>query len=303
MNTIQLKGLDFNLIKVLDALIREQSVARSARRLGVTPSAISHSLGRLRANLRDPIVVRSGRSLRLTPCALALAPVAATICDAARELLRSKSGSDPHGWRENFRVVGSDYALVAWIFPALSAVRREAPGLRLTAFSLNTAEWERQLVDAEIDLAVRNEPPKNPKLRWLPLSQERYVAVMRRDHPFSRGRLTQKKYCQAEHGLVSVVGGGFQGPVDVELGNLGLVRNVVTSVPGFLPGIELVRQSDLILSVPERLALAYRDLVAIRPLPIRSPSFEVTLVWHSRTDGSPPHAWFRSLIAKSKFPD
>jgi len=112
----------------------------------VTPSAISHSLGRLRANLKDPIVVRSGRSLRLIPCALAIAPVAASICDAARELLRSKSGSDPRGWRENFRVVGSDYAPVAWIFPALAAVRREAPGLRLTAFSLNPAEFYLRLV-------------------------------------------------------------------------------------------------------------------------------------------------------------
>ncbi len=155
MNAVHFNDADLNLIKVLDALVREVSVARAARRLGVTPSAISHALGRLRLMLRDPVVVRSGRSLRLTPRALALAPVAASMCEAARGLLTDAPDTDPRKWQDTLRILGSDYALAAWIFPALALARTEAPGLRVAAISLESAEWERQLIDGAADFALR----------------------------------------------------------------------------------------------------------------------------------------------------
>jgi DNA-binding transcriptional LysR family regulator len=297
VNVIHFNDADLNLIKVFDAVVREMSVARAAKRLGVSPSAISHALGRLRVMLRDPVVVRSGRSLRLTPRALALAPVAASICEAARGLLADTPDTDPKLWQDTIRILGSDYALAAWVFPALVEARTDAPGLRIAAISLDAAEWERQLIDGAADIAVRDEQPANPKLRWITLAQEHYVVTMRSGHPLSRGRLGLEKYCRAEHALVSVVGGAFQGPVDVRLAASGMTRNVIVSVPSFLAGIDLVRQSDLLLSMPNRLALKSRGVVS-RALPIASPSFDVTLVWHARTDGSGPHAWFRALIKK-----
>ena len=297
MNTVHFNDADLNLIKVLDALVREVSVARAARRLSVTPSAISHALSRLRLMLRDPVVVRSGRTLRLTPRALALAPIAALMCEAARGLL-TDADTDPKEWRDTLRILGSDYAFAAWVFPAVAAARTAAPGLRVAAISLDAAEWERQLIDGAADFAVRDHQPANPKLRWSTLAQERYVVVMRPGHPLTRGRLDPERYCRAEHALVSVTGGSFQGAVDAQLAASGWTRNVLVSVPTFLAGIELVRQSDLLLSMPQRLAQLYRGLIVSRALPVPSPSFEVTLVWHSRTDGSRSHAWFRSLIKR-----
>ncbi len=298
MNTVHFNDADLNLVKVLDALVREMSVARAARRLGVTPSAISHALSRLRVMLKDPIVVRSGRSLRLTPRALTLAPVAASICEAARGILSDTPDTDPKQWQDTIRILGSDYALAAWVFPALLTARTQAPGLRFAAISLIAAEWERQLIDGAADFAVRDEPPANSKLRSIKLAQEHYVTIMRTDHPLSHGRLTFEAYCRAEHALVSVVGGAFQGAVDAHLTGLGMTRNVIVSVPTFLAGIDLVRQSDLLISVPHRLGLKFRGLVVSRDLPFPAPSFDVTLVWHTRTDGSRPHAWFRALIGK-----
>jgi len=128
------------------------------------------------------------------------------------------------------------------------------------------------------------------------LAQERYVVVMRPGHPLSRGRLDPDRYYRAAHALVSVIGGGFRGAVNAQLAASGRTRNVMVSVPTFLAGIDLVRRTDLLLSLPKRLAQHYRGLVASRPLP--SPSFDVVLVWHARTDGSLPHAWFRALIKK-----
>jgi DNA-binding transcriptional LysR family regulator len=298
MNNVHFNDADLNLIKVLDALARDRSVARAAKRLGVTPSAISHALARLRVMLKDPVVVRSGRSLRLTPRALALAPVAASMCEAARGLLADSPDTDPKGWQDTIRILGSDYALAAWVFPALVAARTDAPGLRIAAISLDAAEWERQLIDGVADLAVRDEQPANPKLRWITVAQEHYVVIMRSGHLLSRGRLGLERYCRAEHALVSVVGGGFQGPVDAHLTASGMARTVIVSVPTFLSGIDLVRRSDLLLSIPYRLAQIYRGLVVCRPLPVPSPTFQVTLVWHARTDASRPHAWFRALIKK-----
>jgi DNA-binding transcriptional LysR family regulator len=296
VNGIHLKDVDLNLIKVLDALAREMSVARAAKRLGVTPSAVSHALNRLRAMLKDPIVVRSGRSLRLTPRALTLAPIAASICESARGLLAAAPNVDPSAWQDTIRVLGSDYALAAWVFGAMPVVRKVALGLRVAALGIEAADWERQLIDGVGDLAIRNEQPTNSKLRWITLAREHYVVVMRSGHPLSRGRFSLDKYCSAEHALVSVIGGGFQGPVDSHLAAAGLTRQVVVSVPTFLAGIELVRQSDLLVSIPHRLAQTYRALVVSRPLPFPAPTFDVTLVWHARTDSSRPHRWFRTLI-------
>lgn len=299
VNAVHFNDADLNLIKVLDALVREVSVARAARRLGVTPSAISHALSRLRLMLRDPVVVRSGRTLRLTPRALALAPVAASMCDAARGLLTDAPDTDPGKWQDTLRVLGSDYALAAWVFPALVLARTEAPGLRFAAITLDAADWERQLIDGAADFAVRDQQPRNPKLRCIALAQEeRYVVVMRPGHPLSRGRLDPDRYYRAAHALVSVIGGGFHGAVDAQLAAVGRTRNVMVSVPTFLTGIELVRQSDLLLSMPRRLAQHYRGVIVSRALPVPSPSFDVVLVWHARTDGSLPHAWFRALIKK-----
>jgi DNA-binding transcriptional LysR family regulator len=298
MNTVHFNDADLNLIKVLDALAREISVGRAARRLGVSPSAISHALVRLRAMLQDPVVVRSGRSLRLTPRALALAPVVASICEAAKGLLAGTPDTDPKGWQDTIRILGSDYALAAWVFPALAVARADAPGVRFAALSLDAAEWERQLIEGAADLAIRDQKPANTKLRWITLAKEHYVVAMRPNHPLSRGRLTLDKYCRAEHALVSVGGGGFHGSVDAQLAVSGMTRNISVSVPSFLAGIDLVRQSKLVASIPTRLAQNYRGLIVSRALPIPSPSFDVTLVWHTRTDASRPHAWFRDLVRK-----
>src|ERR1700752_2108968 len=254
MNTVHFNDADLNLIKVLDALAREISVTRAARRLGVTPSAVSHALARLRIMLHDPVVVRSGRSLRLTPRALALAPVAATVCEAARGLLADTPDTDPKGWQDTIRILGSDYALAAWVFPALAIARADAPGVRFAALSLDAAEWERQLIEGAADLAIRDQKPANAKLRWITLAKEHYVVAMRPNHPLSRGRLTLDRYCRAEHAPVSPGWGGFQGSVDPQLAVSGVTRNIIVSVPTFLAGIDLVRQSKLLVSMPSRLA-------------------------------------------------
>jgi DNA-binding transcriptional LysR family regulator len=298
MNTVHFNDADLNLIKVLDALAREISVGRAAKRLGVSPSAISHALVRLRAMLQDPVVVRSGRSLRLTPRAVALAPIAASMCEAAKGLLAGTHDTDPKGWQDTIRILGSDYALTAWVFPALAIARTDAPGIRFAALNLDTAEWERQLIEGTADLAIRDQQPANPKLRWISLAKEHYVVAMHPNHPLSRGRLTLEKYCRAEHALVSPVGSGFQGSVDAQLAVSGMTRNIIVSVPSFLAGIDLVRQSKLLVSMPIRLAQNHRGLIVSRSLPIPSPSFDVTLVWHARTDASRPHAWIRSLIRR-----
>jgi len=298
MNRIHLNDADLNLVKVLDALARDVSVARAAKRLGVTPSAISHSLARLRIMLNDPVVVRSGRSLRLTPRALSLAPIAASMCDAARGFLADAPDIDPKQWQDTVRILGSDYALAVWVVPAVLAARMKAPRLRIAAMNLSAAEWERQLIDGAADIAVRDEQPANPKLKWIKLGEENYVVMMRSGHPLSRGRLTMETYCRAEHALVSVAGGAFQGSVDAQLATAGMSRNVTVSVPTFLAGVDLVSRSDLLISMPRRLGRRHRGLLTTRDLPLPAPSFDVTLVWHARTDASRPHAWVRALIKR-----
>jgi DNA-binding transcriptional LysR family regulator len=302
MHGVHLSGVDLNLLVVLDALLTEGHVTRAARRVGLSQSAASHALGRLRSLLGDPLFVRSGRRLAPTPRAEALRePVRVALTAAAAALLGAPR-FDPARAERTFRVVSGDLALLA-VLPALVArVAREAPRVDLTFLAPGADPYgglERADADLVIGPLLRGE--RGAGVRHQELFAEAFVCMMRRGHPLgTKRKLTLDAYCAASHALIAP-GGTPGGIVDDALARLGRSRRVAVRVPHFLVAPFVVGGGDLLLTLPERVAttLARNLDVVLLPPPLRVPGFTMAMFWHERTTDDPAHGWLRSVVERA----
>jgi DNA-binding transcriptional LysR family regulator len=286
---------DLNLLITLDVLLAEGSVARAAQRLRLSPSAMSRALARLRAATGDPLLVRAGRGLGPTPRALELRErVGRLVQDGAavlrpaetldlKQLVRTFTLRTREGFVENFG-------------PALIArVGSEAPGVRLR-FVPKPNKDSAPLRDGSVDLETGVVgDTTGPEVRAQALFHDRFVGVVRMGHPLGKGRITPARYAAGRHVAVSRRGLD-QGPIDEALKPLGLERNIITFVGTFPAALALARSSDLIASVPERHTGNLRAGLHSFPLPVATPEFTVSLLWHPRQDTDPAHRWLRGCV-------
>jgi DNA-binding transcriptional LysR family regulator len=286
---------DLNLLFTLDALLAEGSVARAARRLRLSPSAMSRSLARLRQTTGDPLLVRAGRGLVPTPRALELRErVGQLVHDAEavlrparklalRQLVRTFTLRTSEGFVENFG-------------PELVArIGKEAPGVRLH-FAQKPDKDSTSLRDAVVDLETGVVGTTTaPELRVQALFRDRFIGVVRMGHPLGRGEITPARYAAGRHIMVSRRGLD-RGPIDEALDALGLKREIATIVAGFSTALALARASDLIASVPEKHTGILRAGMHSFPLPVPTPEITVSLIWHPRLDADPAHRWLRGLV-------
>jgi DNA-binding transcriptional LysR family regulator len=289
----KLSALDLNLLVVLAALLEERHVTRAAGRVGLSQSATSHALSRLRELYRDPLLVRSGRRLDLTPRAVELLP---QLTRGLAELGGTLSGArafEPATARRSFSVGMADYGQALLLPPLLRALTTRAPHVDLSISSYPDAH--ERLDDGSMDLAVLlgSEFPKG--LSSHKLFADGFTCMVRKGHPDVRGkRLSLARYLSMRHVLVSP-GGGGPSFVDTELGRRGLERRIALKVSSFLIAPQVVTESDLVSTGPTRLlrTLAARYPIQLFPPPLRLPRFELHLVWHSRLDHEPAHDWLR----------
>lgn len=301
-----LSGFDLNLLVAFSTLAREGSVTRAARRLGVTQSAMSHTLRRLRDAIGDPLMVRVGQGMELTPRGEALVlPVRRALADL-RHALVSPEDFDPARAERTFRLASIDLFDTLRMPALLGRLRTEAPGIRLVVAPRFAAD-PRGLETGDLDLAVRArsmepgwvEPPESPGLVERTLLRGGYGCYLRRDHPaLVDGHLTLDAFVSGSHLLVSPTGEGG-GVTDRMLADRGLVRTIALRLPEFAACLDVVEASDLILTAPTSLRVQlhrYPGVVSVAP-PLEIPGTRLALVWHERFTGDPAHAWMRDLLA------
>ncbi|GFM81917.1 transcriptional regulator [Pseudomonas cichorii] len=298
-----IKNLDLNLLKALDALLDERSVTRAAERLALTQPAVSGMLNRLRESFKDPLFVRAQRGIVPTLRAEQLAaPVKQLLADI--EGLLQLPAFDPSNANLVIKLASTDYALRAVVVPFMRALRAQAPDIRVSVQPIDPQQLQLQMDRGDIDVALMTPDTTPPGLHAAPLFDERYVCVMRTDHPDAlSGTISLDRFCALDHVLVSPAGGGFQGVTDDALERIGRTRRVISSVTSFLILPDLLMESDLIAVVPRRLALHHDHLCMMEP-PVEIPGFSKTLVWHERTHRHAGHQWIRALMvetAKSLF--
>nr|WP_298112495.1 LysR family transcriptional regulator [uncultured Pseudomonas sp.] len=286
---------DLNLLVTLDVLLAEGSVARAARRLRLSPSAMSRALARLRDTLGDPLLVRAGRGLVPTPRALELRERVAQLVQDAEAVLRPATQVDLAQLVRTFTLRSSE-GFVENFGPALIArIAEQAPGVRLH-FMQKPDKDSTPLRNGTVDLETGVvDPDTSPELRTQALFRDRFVGVVRAGHPLSQGEITPARFASGGHIYVSRRGLD-KGPIDEALNSLGLTREVVTTVAGFSTALALARASELIASVPERHTASLRDGMHSFALPLPLPAFTVAMLWHPRMDADPAHRWLRGCL-------
>ncbi|HEY0712724.1 MAG TPA: LysR family transcriptional regulator [Polyangia bacterium] len=296
MHEPSLRGIDLNLTVVLSALLTERSVTRAARRLGLSQSATSHALARLREVYADPLLVRSGRRLDPTPRAIALRPSLDRALAELAGTIRNEPAFDARTARRSFVIGTADYGQGILVEPLLQRLRREAPGVDL---SLNAFPNMVELLDSgSMDLAL-SPPLELPRgFSSKKLFTDGFMCVVRSGHPIVRGpHLSLSRYLSLPHLLVAP-SGSTGSVVDSELARRGHSRRIVLTVTSFLAAPIVVADSDLISTGPVRLLQRMLKPYRLRGLapPIPFKRFEIHMLWHSRRDHDPAHIWLRELL-------
>lgn len=293
---------DLNLLITLDALLSEGSVAGAARRLRLSPSAMSRALARLRDVTGDPLLVRAGRGLVPTPRALALREQVGALVRDAQAVLRPTEALDPATLVRTFTLRVTDGFVENFGARLLARVEAQAPGVRLRflqKMDKDSAPLREGAVDLETGVVGQS---ASPELRTRALFQDHYLGVMRAGHPLARGNVTLTRYLNARHVLVSRRGRDA-GPMDEALAQAGRARHIATIAGGFSTALALVRETDLIATVPDRHTAVMREGMRSFALPFPMAPFTVSMLWHPRMDGDAAHRWLRGCMLQACAPE
>ena len=286
---------DLNLLHTLDVLLTEGSVVGAARKLQLSPSAMSRALTRLRLVTGDELLVRAGRGLVPTTRALEMRQKVRELVEGAHILLRPAERLQLATLNRIFTLRTSDGFAETFGPPLIARVQKEAPGVRLR-FVRKLDKNSEGLRDGTVDLETGVVAgTSGPEVRAQSLFLDRYVSAVRADHPLVQTGVDVSGFTSWSH-VVAWRQGLDLGQIDDTLRSLGLRRNVMTTVDGFSAALALARGSDLIATVPETHTAALREGMFSFPVPVTIPDFTISLLWHPRLDGDPAHRWLRRCV-------
>ncbi len=293
-----MESRDLGLLVALDALLQEGSVTRAALRLGLSTPAASHALARIRERLGDPLLVRSGRSMSRTPRAEALRPLVRNLLEDASLVLSPAGAFDPRALERTFTIYATDHALLVLGPAVIRLVSAEAPGAALRFLPSVVDDWV-PLRDGAADLSICLPGSFPPEFRTRPLLTERFVCIVRHDHPRVGRRLTLDTFLALDHIVVAPL--GKPSHVDTVLAERGLKRRIQCAVPYFAAALHLVSDSDAVLTVSESAARAVAATLPLRVLepPLPLPTYPVNLLWHPRLENEPANCWLREVFVRA----
>jgi DNA-binding transcriptional LysR family regulator len=285
-------------------LLAEGTVVGAARRLGLSASAMSRTLARLRIVTGDPLLVRAGRGMVPTPHASELRGRVRDLAHDAQAVLRpAVAFLDLSALKRSFTIRSNEDFVEAFAPQLVAAVTAVAPNARLH-FAPKPDKDVRALREGLVDLEIGVLGKSGPEVRLQTLFRDHFVCAVREGHPFlGRGKITAKRYAACGH-VVASRRGHESGPVDEALVVLGLSRRVVAVVPSFRAALAIARVSDLVALVTSSCLNETQadhnksSSPAIRsfPLPVRTEAITVSQMWHPRFDADPAHRWLRGLV-------
>jgi len=294
---------DFNLLTMLDMLLAEGSVAGAARRAGLSTSAMSRTLGRLREVIGDPLLVRAGRHMVLTPHAQAIRERTRNSVLEIRALLQPAASELDLAALDRVFAIRANEGFVEAFGPTLiAATAGVAPHVCLR-FAPKMEKHSRYLREGLVDLEIGVVADMGPEIRLQALFRDRFVGVVRSGHPLlSLPAITAGHYVSYGH-VVASRRGNFRGPVDDALAEIGLARKVASVVPGFPAALAVAMASDLIALLPAsylpaQSADGHGAGFRIFELPFPSQAITISQMWHPRLDAEPAHRWLRQLVRR-----
>jgi DNA-binding transcriptional LysR family regulator len=282
---------------VLRALLSERHVTRAAARVGLSQSATSHALQRLRELYADPLLVRSGRTLTLTPRAARLLPTLERGLSDLQGALAPEPEFDPRTARRTFTIGMADYMQALIVGPLLRILASRAPGIDLTVVVFSNLR--ERLEAGELDLVLGVSGVEVGAVHQATLFAEGFVTMVRRDHPRIKRAPSLDKYLAERHVVISP--GGTPGSVvDTALAQQGHERRIALRVTNFLIAPVVVCQTDFLSTLPMRLAQQLARTYPLRLVtpPLELPRFEHRISWHPRLDQDAAQRWLRAVVTE-----
>lgn len=298
MNSIHSADLDLNLLPVFDALIREANVSRAATELGVSQSAVSHALKRLRLFFGDPLFLNTGSGMRPTPRALELLPSVLSVMGTVRGELLVREGFDAATAHRMFSLCLTDMGELIFLPRLIERLRAVAPHCTLRTLQIPPMQIATALENGAADLAMGSLRSMPEGLFQQQLFTRSFVTIVNRNNRKVGAELTYEQYLEMEHIVVSL-SGRREDAYDNIIDQYATARRIYLTTPHFLTVPMVIEQNpQLIATVPRELATKFARYKSIKMVetPIKLPPFAVRQHWHPRYQHDTANSWLRKLV-------
>jgi DNA-binding transcriptional LysR family regulator len=299
MQAMHVEELDLTQIRLLAELAERRSLSAAAARIGLSQSAASHALARLRSRLADPLCIRVTGGLRLTPVGERLARAARDAVEALHGGLADDRAFDPQNTDRVFNLFLSEVGQMVFLPRLLDFLHREAPGAGLRVRPIALADPSAALQSNEVDLAVGFFTTLTAGFHQSLIFRERYVCVVRADHPEFRKGMQIEAFTSTPHALADA-SGMAHAVIERTLKRYGIARDIKLRVPDFMVLPLVIASSNLLVIMPSRLAQAFSRFAPIKvlPPPVPFPTYDIRAYWHARNHNDPANRWLRQNFAK-----
>ncbi|WP_074071175.1 LysR family transcriptional regulator [Rhizobium gallicum] len=296
--TLDITRTELGLLLTLDVLLVERNVTRAAQRLGISQPALSAQLSRLREIFGDQLLVPAGRGLEVTDRAQSIMGPLHRHLEELISLVRETQVFDPFTADRVFVIATTDYAQQTIVPEIIRSVHDAAPGVVLVFVPITAEGLIQKVQSGHISVVVASDSVIPDALRAFPLFTDRHVMVQRESHPRGTEAPGMDEYCALEHAGVSL-DGQPHGMIDDHLQQHGRKRRLIAAVPSYAGLPILLQSSDLVVTVPRRVASHFMGRVEIFPLPFETPLLTYLVAWHERSHGDTGNKWLRDIIIRT----
>jgi len=294
---MELKDIDLNLLVVFNQLLVERRVSKVAENLDLTQPAVSNALARLRKLLGDELFLRTPAGMEPTPFADQLAESVTYALGMIHSAINQRTSFDPHSSTRSFTIGMTDIGEIYFLPTLMDRLRQEAPGVSLSTVRNTAVNLKDEMEAGKVDLAIGLLPQLKAGFFQRRLFRQRYVCLFRKGHRLDKKKISLAEFSSAEH-LVVVSAGTGHGKVDELLKRSGVDRNIRLTVPHFVGVGHILQATDLVATVPERLAQRLIGPFGLACVghPATLPEVAINVFWHAKYHKEPANQWLRSLV-------
>ena len=290
---MNLNKVDLNLFIVFDAIYTEANLTRAGQIVGITQPAVSNALARLRETFNDPLFVRTAQGMVPTPMAQNIIGPVRNALQLLRVSVQESRTFNPAQANKTFRISMTDLTEAVMLPPLFQRLRRLAPHVKIESMLAKRRETTKELAAGRLDFAMDAPLNTDPQVRHVKLLEDRYICAMRRGHPLAKEKISLEEYLGLSHIHISSRRSGL-GMVDLALGKMGQQRKIALRSQHYLMATQVIQQTDMVVTVPERFARRH-DLHQVA-LPVEIPPLETHIYWHESTDQDPANRWMREQM-------
>ncbi len=294
---MELKDIDLNLLVVFNQLLAERRVSKVAENLGLSQPAVSNALARLRKLFGDELFLRTAQGMAPTPFADQLAESISYALGMIHGAVNQKTSFDPATSQRSFSIAMTDIGEIYFLPKLMEEIARIAPSVSISTVRNTAVNLKDAMEAGHIDLAIGLLPQLKGGYFQRRLFVQKYVCMFRKGHRLDKRKLSQAEFFAADH-VVVVSSGTGHGRIDELIERTSPQRKVKLTVPHFVAIGHILQSTDMVATVPERLAQRMVEpfgLVYVNH-PVKLPEIAINLFWHAKYHKDPANQWLRGLI-------